>query len=122
MLFRSIPSGLAKLLPGLGRLGGGGAGGLSLGGAASGVKSGSGQGGTGILDLTNMPGSVDFWVRFRTYPETTNKEGMAILIDAGAEEERNGRLVVEASDGMLLYAWAAEVDGPTGDVEIIPFR
>jgi streptogramin lyase len=40
----------------------------------------------------------------------------------GAEEERNGRLVVQASDGMLLYAWAAEVDGPTGDVEIIPFR
>jgi sugar lactone lactonase YvrE len=40
----------------------------------------------------------------------------------GADQERNGRLVVEASDGMLLYAWAAEVDGPTGDVEIIPFR
>jgi streptogramin lyase len=46
----------------------------------------------------------------------------SVMAALGAEEERNGRLVVEASDGMLLYAWAAEVDGPTGDVEIIPFR
>jgi len=46
----------------------------------------------------------------------------SVMAALGAEEERNGRLVVEASDGMRLYAWAAEVDGPTGDVEIIPFR
>jgi streptogramin lyase len=46
----------------------------------------------------------------------------SVMAALGADEERNGRLVVEASDGMLLYAWAAEVDGPTGDVEIIPFR
>jgi hypothetical protein len=47
------------------------------------------SGGTGILDMTNMPASIDFWVRFRTYPEATNKEGMAYVMDAGAEEERN---------------------------------
>jgi streptogramin lyase len=46
----------------------------------------------------------------------------SVLPALGSEEERNGRLVVEASDGMVLYAWAAQVDGPTGDVEIIPFR
>ena len=46
----------------------------------------------------------------------------SVMAAVGADQERNGRLVVEASDGMLLYAWAAEVDGPTGDVEIIPFR
>jgi hypothetical protein len=40
----------------------------------------------------------------------------------GAAEEKNGRLVLQASEGMVLYAWAAEVDGPTGDVEIVPFR
>jgi hypothetical protein len=40
----------------------------------------------------------------------------------GAEEEKNARLVVEASEGMALYAWAAEVDGPTGDVDIVPLR
>jgi len=26
------------------------------------------------------------------------------------------------TEGMAVYAWAAEVDGPTGDVEIVPFR
>jgi hypothetical protein len=40
----------------------------------------------------------------------------------GAEEERNARLVVQASGGMVLYAWVAEVDGPTGDVEIQALR
>lgn len=40
----------------------------------------------------------------------------------GAQEERNARLVVQASEGMLLHAWVAEVDGPTGDVEIQPLR
>ncbi|HEV8231634.1 MAG TPA: hypothetical protein VGQ75_04750 [Thermoanaerobaculia bacterium] len=46
----------------------------------------------------------------------------SVLAALGAEEERNGRLVVKASDGMLLYAWVAEVDGPTGDVEIATLR
>jgi streptogramin lyase len=46
----------------------------------------------------------------------------SVLPVLGADEERNGRLVVEASEGMVLYAWAAQVDGPTGDVEIIPLR
>ena len=46
----------------------------------------------------------------------------SVMAAVGVDQETNGRLVVEASDGMLLYAWAAEVDGPTGDVEIIPFR
>ena len=36
----------------------------------------------------------------------------------GAEEETNARIVVQASEGVVLYAWTAEVDGPTGDVEI----
>jgi streptogramin lyase len=40
----------------------------------------------------------------------------------GAEEEKNARLVVQASEGMALYAWMAEVDGPTGDVDIVPLR
>ena len=46
----------------------------------------------------------------------------SVLPRLGADEERNGRIVVEPSEGMVLYAWAAEVDGPTGDVEIVPFR
>ncbi len=45
----------------------------------------------------------------------------SVLPRLGAEEERNGRIVLQASDGMILYAWAAQVDGPTGDVEILPF-
>ena len=46
----------------------------------------------------------------------------SILTTLGVAEESNGRLFVEPSDGMLLYAWAAGVDGPTGDVEIEPLR
>jgi hypothetical protein len=46
----------------------------------------------------------------------------SVLPALGTDEERNGRIVVEASEGMVLYAWAAQVDGPTGDVEIVPFR
>jgi hypothetical protein len=46
----------------------------------------------------------------------------SVLPRLGVEEERNGRIVVEPSAGMVLYAWAAQVDGPTGDVEIVPFR
>jgi streptogramin lyase len=46
----------------------------------------------------------------------------SVIPTLGAGEERNGRLVLEASEGMVLYAWAAGVDGPTGDVEIQPFR
>jgi hypothetical protein len=46
----------------------------------------------------------------------------SILTTLGSEEEPNGRLAIHASDGMALYAWAAQVDGPTGDVEIEAFR
>jgi hypothetical protein len=46
----------------------------------------------------------------------------SILTTLGVGEESNGRLFVEPSEGMLLYAWAAGVDGPTGDVEIEPLR
>ena len=46
----------------------------------------------------------------------------SILTTLGVTEEPNGRLFVEPSEGMLLYAWAAGVDGPTGDVEIEPLR
>jgi len=45
----------------------------------------------------------------------------SVLPAIGAGEERNGRIVLEPSEGMVLYAWAAQVDGPTGDVEILPF-
>ena len=45
----------------------------------------------------------------------------SVLPVLGADEERNGRIVLEPSEGMVLYAWAAQVDGPTGDVEILPF-
>ena len=45
----------------------------------------------------------------------------SLLPQLGVEEEKNGRIVLQASDGMVLYAWAAQVDGPTGDVEILPF-
>lgn len=46
----------------------------------------------------------------------------SILVTLGATDETNARLLVEPSEGMLLYAWAAGVDGPTGDVEIEPLR
>ena len=35
-------------------------------------------------------------------------------------EQRTPR--IEAPEGMLLYAWTAEVDAVTGDVEVQPFR
>ncbi len=46
----------------------------------------------------------------------------SVLPALGSNEERNGRIVVQASEGMILYAWAAQIDGPTGDLEIVPFR
>jgi hypothetical protein len=64
------------------RAGGGGAGGAGVAGGTTGT-------GTGILDLTNMPASVDFWCRFRSFPEASNREGMAVILDAGADVERN---------------------------------
>ena len=45
-----------------------------------------------------------------------------IMATLGTFDQNNGRLVIEASEGMLLYAWTAEVDAVTGDVEIQPFR
>ncbi len=59
----------------------------ATGGSRS-VALGGGQGGAGLIDMTNLPASVDFWVRFRSYPEAFS-EGMAILIDAGADVDRN---------------------------------
>jgi hypothetical protein len=52
--------------------------------------------------------------------ETTRVNSVTAAL--GAEEERNARLLVQASEGMDLYAWVAEVDGPTGDVEIQALR
>lgn len=46
----------------------------------------------------------------------------SVMATLGTTDQNNGRLVIEVSDGMLLYAWAAEVDAVTGDVEIQPFR
>ncbi len=58
-------------------------------GSGGGAAAGGIPGGVGMIDLTSTPGAIDFMVRFRTFPEATNKEGMVILIDAGADEERN---------------------------------
>ena len=46
----------------------------------------------------------------------------SIMAALGATDQNNGRLVIEASEGMLLYAWTAEVDAVTGDVEVHSFR
>jgi streptogramin lyase len=46
----------------------------------------------------------------------------SVLTTLGTTDQNNGRLVIEASEGMLLYAWTAEVDAVTGDVEIQPFQ
>jgi streptogramin lyase len=54
-------------------------------------------------------------------------ENRAVRVDSvmatlGTTDQNNGRLVIEASEGMLLYAWTAEVDAVTGDVEVQPLR
>jgi hypothetical protein len=46
----------------------------------------------------------------------------SVLSAVGSEGEPNGRIVVQGSDGTLLYGWLAQVDGPTGDVEIEALR
>ncbi|MBI4585236.1 MAG: hypothetical protein HY717_14580 [Planctomycetes bacterium] len=62
-------------------------GGEAGGGSGRGVAAG-GKGG-GIMDLTNVPAAVETWVKFRTFPQESNRDGLLILMDAGAEEERN---------------------------------
>lgn len=37
-------------------------------------------------------------------------------------DQNNGRLVIETSEGMRVYAWTAEVDAVTGDVEVQALR
>lgn len=46
----------------------------------------------------------------------------SVMASLGATDQNNGRLVIEASEEMLLYAWTAEVDAVTGDVEVQPLR
>jgi hypothetical protein len=46
----------------------------------------------------------------------------SVMATLGTTDQNNGRLLIEASEGMRLYAWTAEVDAVTGDVEIQPFR
>lgn len=46
----------------------------------------------------------------------------SVMTTLGTSDQNNGRLVIEAPEGMLLYAWTAEVDAVTGDVEVQPFR
>jgi streptogramin lyase len=46
----------------------------------------------------------------------------SLLPAVGIEQEPNGRVVVLSADGMSLYGWVAQVDGPTGDVEIEPLQ
>ncbi|HZI67939.1 MAG TPA: hypothetical protein VFF17_15365, partial [Thermoanaerobaculia bacterium] len=46
----------------------------------------------------------------------------SVMAAFGTTDQNNGRLVVEASEGMLLYVWTAEVDAITGDVEVHPLR
>jgi hypothetical protein len=49
----------------------------------------SGAAGTAALDLSMLPGSVEAWVRFRTFPTAVDHEGLYLIADAGVEEERN---------------------------------
>jgi hypothetical protein len=38
----------------------------------------------------------------------------------GVPSQAGGRIRVDVPPGMNVYAWAAEVDGVTGDVELLP--
>lgn len=61
---------------------------ISIGGGGQGGRGGGGGVSTS-LDLTNVPASVEAWVRFRTFPQATSRDGHLILMDAGVEETRN---------------------------------
>jgi streptogramin lyase len=81
------------------------------------------RGAAGIVTVIAYNGNNDEIGRLQV-PVGANRAARvdSVLPVLGAAEEKNGRLVLQASEGMVLYAWAAEVDGPTGDVEIVPFR
>ena len=54
-------------------------------------------------------------------------ENRSVRIDSvmsvlGTTDQNNGRLVIETTEGMLVYAWTAEVDAVTGDVEVQALR
>jgi hypothetical protein len=81
------------------------------------------RGAAGVVTLIAYNGNNDEIGRLQV-PVGSNRSARAdsLLPVMGAAEERNGRIVLQASEGMVLYAWAAGIDGPTGDVEIVPFR
>ena len=81
------------------------------------------RGTAGIVTVIAYNGNGDEIGRLQV-PVGANRSARvdSLLPLLGSDAEKNGRIVVQASDGMIVYAWAAEVDGPTGDVEIVSFR
>ncbi|MBI4603034.1 MAG: hypothetical protein HY721_13835, partial [Planctomycetes bacterium] len=64
------------------------------------------------LDLTMVPGGIEFWFRMRTYPDARSQDGHLIIFDGGTELERNrisllyadkvgGRLLLRVYDASL---------------------
>ncbi|HVR74471.1 MAG TPA: hypothetical protein VMT52_09075, partial [Planctomycetota bacterium] len=41
------------------------------------------------MDITMVPGGIEFWLRMRTYPDALSPDGHRILFDSGTEAERN---------------------------------
>lgn len=81
------------------------------------------RGTAGIVTVIAYNGNGDEIGRLQVPMEANRSARVdSLLPKLGADAERNGRIAVQASDGMIVYAWAAEVDGPTGDLEIVAFR
>jgi hypothetical protein len=81
------------------------------------------RGEAGVATIISFNGNGDEVSRM-SLPIGENEAARVDSVRAllGTFDENNGRLVVESTEGMLLYAEVAEVDAPTGDVEIQPFR
>ncbi len=81
------------------------------------------RGAAGTVEIIGYNGNA-FEIGRRTVavPELGTVRVNSVMASLGADEERNGQLVLKASDGMALSAWVAEVDGPTGDVDIAPLH
>jgi hypothetical protein len=81
------------------------------------------RGAAGIATVIGYNGNADEIGRLTiAIRELATARINSVTARLGAEEEPNARIVVQASEGMVLYAWTAEVDGPTGDVEIQALR
>ncbi|MBN1441961.1 MAG: hypothetical protein JXA90_04585, partial [Planctomycetes bacterium] len=62
---------------------------IAIGGAAAGVGRGGASAGGGSLDLTTVPGGIEFWFRMRTYPAARSEDGFLKLVEGGSDPERN---------------------------------